>query len=380
MKSDRAIRLLASLAMTLIAVPSVKAEIVVGVNLSLTGPAAALGTSFQRGLEYAPKTIGGESVRYIVLDDGTDPSAAVRNVRKLATDEHADIIFGPTNAPAGYAIAPVLGELKVPLLSATPIDLSGDKAAWFGTTLMSNRTFVSASVKDMVKHGYKRIAYIGYSDTYGDQIYGELMNLAKENGLEVVTNERFARSDTSVTGQVLKIVAAKPDAVMIGASASPAALPNNTLLERNIGKPLYNTPVVVGKDFVRLVKNPKDVIAATFLISAARSLPDSNPTKPISVALIDKFEKVYGPGSADGQVGEAFDAGIVLTHIATEALKVSKPGSQAFREALLSELYKTKDLPGTLGIYTFDKGTPWGLDERSVILLTLENGEWKLKN
>jgi branched-chain amino acid transport system substrate-binding protein len=357
------------------------AEIVVGVNLSLTGPAAGLGTSFQRGLSFAPTEIAGEAVRYIILDDGTDPSAAVRNVRKLASEENVDILMGPTNAPAGYAIAPVLAELEVPLLCATPVELYDDNAHWFGTTLMDNPSWIGPIVDDMAANGAKRIAYIGYSDTYGDIIYDNLVPLATEAGMEVITNERFARSDTSVTGQVLKIIAADPDAIFVGASTSPAALPNNTLLERGYTKPIYNTPVVVGDAFVRLMsKDTPNVFASSFLISAAPMLPEDHLVKSISMEFIEKYRAKFDRDLPDGQESEGYDAGIILERIASEALKSAKPGTQEFRLALRDELYKIKDMVGTMGIYTFNQGNPYGLDERSITLLKLTNGEWELKD
>ena len=42
-----------------------------------------------------------------------------------------------------------------------------------------------------------------------------------------MAEERYARPDTSVAGQVLKLVAANPDAILIGASGTGAALPQS---------------------------------------------------------------------------------------------------------------------------------------------------------
>jgi branched-chain amino acid transport system substrate-binding protein len=354
-----------------------RAEIVVGANFSLSGPAAVLGTSFQRAVAFMPKEIGGEPVRYIILDDGTDPSAAVRNVRKLVTENKVDILIGPTNAPAGYAIAPVLAELQVPLISGTPIELYGDKAKWFATVLMPNPVWVGVIVNHMKKNGVKKIGFLGYSDTYGDLIIKDLKELTAKAGIEIIAEERFARSDTSVTAQVLRIMAAKPDAVMVGASASPSVLPNVTLADRNFGKPVYNTPVTPSADFLRLGGDKVDgVYAASFLISIADQLPDSNPTKKISQEFAAAFEKANAPFKADAQVGEAYDTGLVLNAIATQALKKAKPGTPEFRVALRDELYKIKELPGTLGVYNFHDGQPYGLDDRSIALIQVKGGKW----
>jgi branched-chain amino acid transport system substrate-binding protein len=339
----------------------------------------ALGTSFQRTVPYMPKEIGGEPVRYIVLDDGTDPSAAVRNVRKLVTENKIDILIGPTNAPAGYAIAPVVAELRVPLISGTPIELYGDKAKWFATVLQPNPVWVGAIVNHMKKTGIKKIGFLGYSDTYGDLIIKDLKDLCVKAGIEIIAEERFARSDTSVTAQVLRIMSAKPDAIMVGASASPSVLPNVTLAERNFGKPVYNTPVTPGPDFLRLGgEKVEGVYAASFLISVADQLPDSNPTKKISQDFAARFEKENPPFKADAQNGEAYDTGLVLTAVVSKALKKAKPGTPEFRAAVRDELYNLKELPGTLGVYNFHEGQPYGLDERSIVLIQVKNGKWQI--
>ena len=355
------------------------AEIVVGVSQSLSGPGAGLGTQFQRAMEALPQAVAGETLRYILLDDASDPSAAVRNVRKLATEDHADIILAPSTAPAANAIAPVLAELRVPLICTAPIEIAGDKADWLVSPLMANTVWMKRLLGDMQQHGIRRLAYLGFSDTYGDLVYGVLTRMAPEAGIEVVTNERFARADTSVTGQVLRVLAAKPDAVLIGASTSPAALPTNTLLERNFGKPIYNSPAVVGPDFRRLVRAPRQVYAATFLLAAARQLPDSNKVKAVALPMVEKYEKTYGLGTVDIEVGQAFDSAVLLTHVVPEALKVARPGTPAFRAALNEALHRVSDLPATMGFYTFRKGIPTGLDERSVVMMELVDGMWKLR-
>ncbi|WP_323688856.1 ABC transporter substrate-binding protein [Rhizobium sp. AN83] len=357
------------------------AEIVVGVNLPLSGPAAGLGLSVQRGLEFAPKEIGGEPVRYIVLDDGSDPSAAVRNVRKLATESNVDVIVGPGSAPAGYATAPVVTEPMVPMISVTPIELKGEKARWFANVLGNNEAWAGAVIADMKRKGVKRVAYIGYSDTWGDIVYDNITRLAAKERIEIISDERYARSDTSVSGQILKMIAMDPDAVMVGASASPAALPNTSLIERNFTKPIYNTDAVIGPDFLRLLGDvPDNVLAASYLALALPMLPDDNPVKIEGLPVVAAFEAKFGAGSLDGQASGGIDAGIILRDIATRALATTKPSTQEFRNALRSELYNTKNLIGTRGIYNFSEGNPYGLDERSIIMLRISDGKWVLAN
>jgi branched-chain amino acid transport system substrate-binding protein len=356
-----------------------QADILVGGNFSLSGPAAGLGTAFQRTMALMPKEIDGEPVRYIILDDGTDPSAAVRNVRKLIGEDKVDILIGPTNAPAGYAVAPVLNELEVPMISGTPIELYDDKAKWFVTALQPNPVWVSAIVNHMKKSGVKTVGFIGYSDTYGDLILKDLKDLTAKAGIQIIVEERFARSDTSVTAQALRIVAAKPDAVMVGASASPSVLPNVTLRDRNFAKPIYNTPVAVGSDFMRLggVK-VEGALASSFLPPVTDQLPESNPAKKVGLEFIKRYEDENPKFKADGLAAICYDAGLVLKAAASKALKRAKAGTPEFRKALREELYNVKELPGALGIYSFKGGQPYGLDERSIVMVQVKNGKWQL--
>lgn len=357
--------------------PAASAQIVVGASFSLSGPAAVLGLAFQRTIPLLPKEIAGETVKYIVLDDGTDPSAAVRNVRKLATEDHADILIGPTNAPAGYAIAPVLSELKIPLISGTVLGLTGEKAAWFVNTPQGIPLWVGKIVRDMKKHGEQRVGYVGYNDTYGDLAYASFKEECAKVGLDVIAAERYARTDTSFAGQALRLAAARPDAIFIAASGSPAVLPNVALRDRGYRKPLYNATVAVGPNFLRLGgAKVEGVLAASDLISVAEQLPDSNPSKKYDLELLHGYEQLYPNQEPEASHALAYDSGIILKAIVPAALKVAKPGTTAFRIALRDAMHTLHDVHASDGTYNFKPGSPWGLDASSVVMVEVKDGKW----
>lgn len=362
---------------SVIAALQAQAEIVVGGTFSLTGPAAALGTSFQRTLPLLPKEIAGEPVRYVIVDDGSDPSAAVRNVRKLINENHVDVLIGPTNAATGYAIAPVLGELKVPLISGTALDLFGDKSEWFINLSTPITMWVAQIVNHMKDSGLKKVAFVGYNDVYGDTAFAAFKKDCAEAGLEIVADERFARSDTSFVGQALRISTAKPDGVFIAASGSPAVLPNVTLRERGYNKPLYNAPVAVSQDFLRLGGSKVEgVISAAYLIAVPHQIPDSNPSKKAVTELFDEFTKMYPNMQPDTQNPTAYDSGVVLKMVATEALKVAKPGTEEFRVAIRDRLHTINGLVGSVGVYQFKPGQPYGVQENSIVFVNVKDGKW----
>ena len=372
--------LLLGAALTLcLASGSAQAEIKIGVDLALTGPNASLGIPYRKGLDAFPKEIGGESVTLIVLDDGSDPSTAVKNAQKLINDDKVDLLIGPSSTPAVFAIAPVANSSRVPQIALSPVELGAKETEWVVTIPQPGSIWIQPILKDMAKRGVKTVAFIGFSDPWGDLCFNSLKNAAPAYNVEIVADERYARTDNSVTGQVLKILSKKPDAIFVGASGTPGALPHLALAERRWKGPTYASPAIFNKDFLRLggvaVEN---VMAATGPVGAYEQLPDSNPIKALSAEFTKWYEAANGEGSANGFAAYSYDAAKIFAKAAPLALSRAKPGTQAFRDALRAALRETKEIVGTQGIYNFKPDTAYGVDERSVILVKAEKGAWKL--
>ncbi|MDD2991272.1 MAG: ABC transporter substrate-binding protein, partial [Zoogloea sp.] len=215
-----------------LAAGQVCADINVGVIFSLTGPAASLGLETRKSIELMPKMIGKEKINYIVLDDATDPTNAVKNARKLAGEDNVDVFFGPNLITSGLAIADVANEKKVPLLSQAPIVVSPEKHKWAFRVEPLADVMVGRVVADMKERGVKTVAFIGFSDSWGELLLKGLTKTAEAAGIRIVATERFGRTDNSVTAQALKLVAAKPDAVFVGGSGTPAVMPHTALRDR----------------------------------------------------------------------------------------------------------------------------------------------------
>lgn len=356
-----------------------QADIKIGVVLALTGPNASLGVPYRKGVELLPKEIGGEKVQLIFLDDASDPSTAVRNAQKLITDDKVDILIGGSNTPASQAMANVTQREQLQQISLAPAAHPADKNTWLIAMPQPANLWAAALVKDMLKRKVKTVAYIGFSDPWGDIAYNGLKEAAEKAGIQVVTNERYARADTSVTGQVLKIIAAKPDAVMVGGSGTPGALPHIALAERGYKGPVYATPGVFNKDFLRVGgKSVEDVIGVTGPIGAHDQLPANNPIKKVSEEFIKKYDDINGKNSWNSFAAFAYDGMLTLEDAIPRALKKAKPGTPEFRRAVRDEVRAVKELAGTNGVYQFPEGSSYGVDERSVILVQVKNGDWKL--
>ena len=369
---------LAALALTVAAAPAF-ADINIGVVFSLTGPAASLGAETKKAIDLMPTSLGSEKINYIVLDDGTDPTNAVKNARKLAGESAVDAIIGPNLITNGVAMADVVNEKGVPMLSIAPIDVTPDKRKWVFRVEPSAEIMVGRVVADMKKNGVKTVGFIGFSDSWGELLLKALTSTTEAAGIKIVATERFGRTDTSVTAQALKVQMVKPDAVFVGGSGTPAALPQTTLRDRGYKGLIYQSHAVANKEFLRL--GGKSVEGARLPVApvlVAEPLPDSHPSKQAGRAFLKKLEAQHGPDSRSTFAGASWDASLLLEQAMSRAIKNAKPGTQAFRDAIRSELEKTTNLVGANGTYTMSANDHGGYDASVVVLIEVKNGTWAL--
>ena len=373
---------LVTLAATLVAAALAHADVNVGVTVSATGPAASLGIPEKNTIALMPQTIGGQKINYIVLDDASDTTQAVSNTRKLITENKVDVILGSTVTPNSLAMIDVVAENKTPMISmaasARIVEPMDAKRKWVFKTPQNDIMMSLAIATSMADNGVKTVGYIGFADAYGEGWSQEFAKAAALKKLQVVASERYARADTSVTGQVLKLIAAKPDAVLVAGSGTPAALPQKTLKERGYAGRYYQTHGVANADFLRV--GGKDV-EGTFLPSGpvlvADQLPASHPVKKSAGAYVQTYEAAHGKGSVSTFGAHAWDAGLLMTAAVPEALKTAQPGTPAFRGALRDALEKVSNLPGAHGIFNLSPTDHLGLDQRARVMVKIENGAWK---
>lgn len=357
------------------------ADINVGVTLSATGPAASLGIPEKNTVALLPKTMGGQKVNYIVLDDASDTTGAVTNARKLMS-EKVDIIFGSSTTPASLAMIDAVAEGKTPMISlgasAAIIEPQDAKKRWVFKTPQNDIMMALAIAGHMADHGIKTVGFIGFSDAYGEGWYKETVKALDLKKIKLVANERYGRTDTAVTGQVLKLMAAKPDAILIAGSGTPAALPEKTLKERGYTGKIYQTHGVANNDFLRVGgKDVDGTLLPAGPVLVAEQLPASNPVRKSSLEYIHTYEGAYGKGSVSTFGGHVWDAGKVLAAAVPAALKGgAQPGTEAFRSALRDALEQVKDVAGAHGIFNMSAQDHLGLDQRGVVMVKIENGKW----
>jgi branched-chain amino acid transport system substrate-binding protein len=359
------------------------ADLKIGFITSLSGPVSALGIPYEKGAQAAMafrSEVAGHKIQLIVLDDASDPATAARDARKLVNEDHVDVLIGTSGVPGALAIAAVARETKTPLISPTPVTVPADDGGYTVTTSQSFPLMVSTAVEKMKQNGVKTVAYIGFSDALGDLAYDSLLKATEAAGIKVVANERYARSDTSVTGQVLKIVGLHPDAVFTGTSGTPGALPYLALADRGYKGGLYGTHGLVNAEFVRVGGAAVDgLMLPSGPVMVADQLPDSNPTKKVSLEFRKVYQATFNAAPTDAFSAYTFDSLILFDDAAERALKkVGEPGTPAFRLALKDAIGATHEFAGTHGVFTFKAGDPNGLDKRGAVMIKLDKGQWKL--
>ena len=354
-------------------------DITIGISISTTGPAAALGIPERNALEFVPKEIAGVPLKLIVLDDGGDPTTATTNARRFVTESKADVIMGSSITPPTIAVSNVANEAGIPHIGLAPFPITPERAKWSVDMPQPVPIMGKVLYEHMKAHNIKTVGYIGYSDSYGDLWFNDLKKQGEPMGLQIVDDERFARPDTSVAGQVLKLVAANPDAILVGASGTAAGLPQTALRERGYKGLIYQTHGAASMDFIRISGAAAEgVIMAAGPVMDPEDQPDSALTKKPGLALNTAYEAKYGANSRSQFAGHSYDAFQVLLRVVPVALKTAKPGTPEFREAIRQAFLSEREIAASQGVYNFTEKDRYGLDDRSRILLTVKDGKYVL--
>ena len=359
---------------------SALADINIGVSLPLTGPTSALGIPIKNAIALWPTSIGGEKLNVIILDDATDPTNATKNARRFVTDDKVDILLGSAATPTANAVAAVASETGTMHLTFAPIDVSTTKAPWSYNMPQSTLVMSHALVAHMQKNGVKTLGFLGYADAFGELFLRDMKVKMAGTDIKLVSEERFARTDTSVTAQALKVTAGAPDAILIVASGSGAAMPHKALIERGYKGKIYQTHGAASRDLMRV--GGKDVEGA-FVVAGpgvvAEQLPANHPSRKVAMMHVDIWEKLYGPNTRNPFAGHAYDASVVLQKIIPVALKQARPGTKEFRGALKAALENAGPIALFHGTVNYTATNHAGYTDDTGIIMKVVNGDWKLQ-
>jgi branched-chain amino acid transport system substrate-binding protein len=356
------------------------ADINIGVSLALTGPGSGLGIPMQNQLKLFPKTIAGEKVNLIVLDDATDPGKGSANARRFVTEDKVDLIFGSCITAVAAAMTDIASEAGTVQIAGSPVGVPAGKDKWMFRLPQSNTVMGHAVVEHMKKQGIKTIGFLGYTDAYGEQWLKEITPMLDKAGIKIVATERFARTDTSVTPQALKINAANPDAVLVVASGSGAAMPQLGLAERGFKGKIYQTHAAATQDLMRVGGK---TVEGTFVVSGpaviAEQLPDSHPSKKVSVDFVTKYEALMGPKTRNQFAGHSYDFQVTMEKVLPVALKKAKPGTPEFRAAIRDALEGMGRTVFAHGVMNWTKEDHWGYTLETGVMLKVVDGQFAVE-
>lgn len=358
------------------------AQVKVGVVSSSTGPTALIGISQKNSVPLLPTKMGDLTVEYISLDDASDPTQSVTNFKKLITEEKVDALIGPSGSPNAMSVIQFAAEAQTPMLApvgtaSVVLPMTPEKK-WVFKTTQNTDIIASALVEHMVKTGVKTVGFMGLNDAYGEDWLTVFGKMAQDKGIKLVATERYQRNDSSVTGQALKIYAAKPDAVLIAGTGAAAVLPQTTLVKQGYKGQFYQTHGAALPAFLKLGgKEVEGTVLAASLMLVLDEIPATHPSKAIAEDYIKRYEAMHGqkPATFGANV---YDAGLLLEKAVPVAAAKAKPGTPEFRVALRDALEQTKELVATQGVYTMTADDHSGFDERGRELITVKDGEWRL--
>jgi len=355
-----------------------QAQIKIGAILSISGPAAAMGVGYKGAFDFFPSEIAGQKVEYIIRDDATDANTAFTIAQKMISEDHVDAFIGPSLAASDAAVAPLANQAHIPMIAMAPYEYDPAKQPYTFNDAQPLSLMVTAVFKYMRQHEVKDIGYIGFSDGWGDQVLAATKTSAQADGMTILADERYARTDTSVEAQALKLMSVHPQAIMMGNSATPAALPVVALRHRGFKGAIYGNHGIVSPAFIKVGGSAAEgVIAVTSPLVVYDQLADDNAVKPVAAAFMQQYTKQYGPQSVNPFAGYSYDAILLLKNAIPAALQTAKPGTEEFRMALRDALEKTHELVGVSGVYSMSPTNHNGQDARAAVLVQVSDGAWR---
>jgi branched-chain amino acid transport system substrate-binding protein len=356
-----------------------QAQIKLGAILSISGPAAAMGVGYKGAFDFLPSEMGGQQVEYIIRDDGTDASNAYTIAQKMISEDHIDAFIGPALTASDASVAPLANQAHVPMIAMAPYEYDPAKQPYTFNNAQPLSLMVAVVFKHMEKHGVKNVGFIGFADGWGDQVLAATKTSAAAGGITILGDERYARTDTTVEAQALKLISMHPQAIMMGNSATPAALPVVALRHRGYKGPIYGNHGVVSPAFIKVGGAAVEgVVAVTSPAVVYDQLADGDVVKPVATAFMTDFTKKFGPQSVSPFAGYTYDAMLLLKNAVPIALKSGKPGTEPFRVALRDALEQTHGLVGVSGVYDMSPTNHNGQDQRAAALVEVKDGAWRV--
>jgi len=192
-------------------------KIKIGVIVTLSGPAAALGAQVRDGFALGVKDLGGKmagrDVEVVVVDDELKPDGAVSKVKGLLERDKVDFVVGPIFSNILQAIHKPVTDTKTFLISpnAGPSSYAGKECSpFFYVTSYQNDQVHQVLGKVAQDRGYKRVYLLVPNYQAGkDSAAGFKIDYKGE----IVEESYLPLNTTDFQVELTRIASAKPDAL-----------------------------------------------------------------------------------------------------------------------------------------------------------------------
>ncbi len=332
-------------------------EVKIGFALSMTGGAAAYGATQQKGAQLAVDEINaaagakGLKITAVFEDDASVPQQGINVFKKLINADKVALIIGPTLSNTAKVTDRIAQEAGMPVLgvsnTAPGITEIGD---FIFRDSLTEAVVIPHTIKvAKEKFGLKKVAvFYGNDDAFTKGGYEAFMKALKDNGLQILTEQTFAKGDRDFSPQLTQIKAKHPDAIIVSALVEEAS--GIVSQARQLGIPAA-VPIIGGNGFnsPALIKNAGEAAEGVMMGAAW----NASSTLPLNKKFVEAFTARYG-NPPDQFAAQAY-AGV---HIAYEAIK--KAGSTTNHKAIRSALTRIKDLDTVLGKFSFTTGRDAG--------------------
>jgi len=361
----------------------------IGAVIASTGPASSLGIPEKNAVVLAEETLKGRSdlpfaVEFIIYDDGSDPTKSVNSVRKLISEDNVAVVICCTTTPASLAILETINSgavLNISMAAAATVIEPAAQRKWTFKTPPTDRLMIERTLNHMNLAGHKKIAFFGLEDSYGEAGLVELQKLVGAKGIQLVTAERFARTDTNFTPQALRIRQAAPDAVYFHAIPPSAALAHQALVRVGFKGTIYHSAGAANAGFLSVGQDAVEgAIIGTAPIDVYAQLGSGNAVKASAAEVAKVFDAKHGPGKTDLFAAQGWDAAMLAVKALEGAVKNgAAPADLAgLRAKTRDSMEAIRDYKGAVGVFDFGPDNHLGLDNRATVLVTVKGGKFSL--
>ena len=360
--------------------------LVVGAVVSESGGLDVLGGPELAGMQAAVTYFnahggaGGHQIQLVVQNDQSTPALSATAVRKLVQQNGAQVIIGPDDQGLAAAAIPVAIASKVPMLeSAGNWPIAGLSDADMHSTVYpvvpdTNTAAIDAMVNQILKpRGFTKVGVLLDNSAYSLAIEGPLQAAAPKDGFSVVSTQVMAAGSTDATPQVLKLLAAHPDLILVGSPPGPDSVTSvKAIRAQDPNVPIYIDQASGTATFAQAVgaSNLDNVLILAAAPEDINALSASSPYRPKVQEFLTAM-KEQGKYPTPATQGTAFIGWMGVEELVDAAGAAKSTSTAAIEQALSHATDYTVAVN-----WARTASDPGGYSGYALFMLQYENGQF----